>query len=156
MKKILLKNAKVVDDKGIRKSDILIDDEKIAAEEKRGFFEEGEQKGEFKIIDLDGKYIFPGIIDAHTHYLLRSRGTVTADDFYQGSIAAAAGGVTTVIDHHASGIQIKGSLNTLKTALCDEIGSKKSIMVVTPPNKAEILPLSKSSTEVYFPRFSSK
>ncbi|SIR43182.1 dihydropyrimidinase [Halanaerobium kushneri] len=99
MKKILLKNAKVVDDKGIRKSDILIDDEKIAAEEKRGFFEEGEQKGEFKIIDLDGKYIFPGIIDAHTHYLLRSRGTVTADDFYQGSIAAAAGGVTTVIDY---------------------------------------------------------
>ncbi|MFW5736861.1 MAG: dihydropyrimidinase, partial [Halanaerobium sp.] len=93
------KNAKVVDDIGIRKSDILIEGEKIAAEEKRGFFEEKELKGEFKVIDLDGKYLFPGIIDAHTHYSLHSRGTVTADDFYQGSIAAAAGGVTTVIDY---------------------------------------------------------
>jgi len=99
LKKILLKNAKVVDDKGIRKSDILIEGEKIAAEENRGFFEERELKGEFKVLDLAGKYIFPGIIDAHTHYQLHSRGTVTADDFYQGSVAAAAGGVTTVIDY---------------------------------------------------------
>ncbi len=99
MRKILLKNAKVVDDKGIRKSDLLIEGEKIAAEEKRGFFKEEESKGEFKVIDLEGQSIFPGIIDAHTHYLLHSRGTVTADDFYQGSVAAAAGGVTTVIDY---------------------------------------------------------
>ena len=99
LKNIMLKNAKVVDDKGIRKSDILIEGEKIAAEEKRGFFEEEELKGKFKVIDLAGKYIFPGIIDAHTHYLLHSRGTVTADDFYQGSTAAAAGGVTTIIDY---------------------------------------------------------
>jgi dihydropyrimidinase len=99
MKKILLKNAKLVDDKGIRKSDLLIEGEKIAAEEKRGFFEEDELKGDFKVIDLAGNYIFPGIIDAHTHYLLHSRDTVTADDFYQGSVAAAAGGVTTVIDY---------------------------------------------------------
>ncbi|TDO94742.1 dihydropyrimidinase [Halanaerobium saccharolyticum] len=99
MKKILLKNAKLVDDIGVRKSDLLIEGEKIAAEEKRGFFAEEESKNQFKVIDLKGKYIFPGIIDAHTHYLLHSRGTVTADDFYQGSIAAAAGGVTTVIDY---------------------------------------------------------
>jgi len=99
VKNILLKNAKVVDDKGLRKSDLLIEKDKIAAEEKRGFFKEDELQGEFKVIDLEGKYIFPGIIDAHTHYNLHSRGTVTADDFYQGSIAAAAGGVTTVIDY---------------------------------------------------------
>jgi|AntDeeMinimDraft_5_1070356.scaffolds.fasta_scaffold11790_2 dihydropyrimidinase len=99
MKKILLKNAKLVDEKGIRKSDLLLEGEKIAAEEKRGFFEEEELKGDFKVIDLAGNYIFPGVIDAHTHYLLHSRGTVTADDFYQGSVAAAAGGVTTVIDY---------------------------------------------------------
>ncbi len=99
MKKTLLKNAKLVDDKGIRKSDLLIKGDKIDAEEKRGFFAEDEQKGEFKVFDLEGKYLFPGIIDAHTHYSLRSRGTVTADDFYQGSVSAAAGGVTTVIDY---------------------------------------------------------
>ncbi|MCK5671800.1 MAG: amidohydrolase family protein, partial [Spirochaetales bacterium] len=37
-------------------------------------------------------------IDAHTHYNLVSRGTVTADKFYEGSVLAAFGGVTTVID----------------------------------------------------------
>lgn len=38
------------------------------------------------------------MIDAHTHYQLVSRGTVTADKFYDGSVLAAFGGVTTVID----------------------------------------------------------
>ena len=123
MKKILLKNAKLVDDKGIRKSDLLIKGEKIAAEEKRGFFEEEELKGEFKVIDLAGKYIFPGIIDAHTHYLLRSRGTVTADDFYQGSISAAAGGVTTVIDYidFPEDGDFKGSVAERKKEAADSI-----------------------------------
>ena len=40
----------------------------------------------------------PGVIDAHTHFALRSRGTITADDFESGTKAAICGGVTTVID----------------------------------------------------------
>ena len=43
--------------------------------------------------------LFPGVIDPHVHFGLRSRGTVTADDFVIGSLCAAEGGVTTVIDY---------------------------------------------------------
>ncbi len=50
-------------------------------------------------LDAKGKYVLPGVIDAHTHFALRSRGTITADDFASGgTMAAACGGVTTVID----------------------------------------------------------
>ncbi|MGM0601803.1 MAG: dihydropyrimidinase [Bacillota bacterium] len=99
MKKILLKNARIVDEKRIYKADMLIEGEKISSISKPGSFSEVENSENLKNIDLSGKYIFPGIIDAHTHYYLKSRNTVTADDFYSGSISAAAGGVTTVIDY---------------------------------------------------------
>ncbi|MBO4719153.1 MAG: hypothetical protein J5658_04680, partial [Prevotella sp.] len=42
--------------------------------------------------------VMPGAIDAHTHYHLVSRGTVTCDSFAEGSRLAAFGGVTTVVD----------------------------------------------------------
>ncbi len=50
------------------------------------------------VLDASGKYVLPGVIDAHTHFALRSRGTVTADGFASGTRSAACGGVTTVID----------------------------------------------------------
>lgn len=49
------------------------------------------------VFDVRGAYIVPGFIDSHVH--LASRGkTIPADNFYTGSIAAALGGVTTMID----------------------------------------------------------
>lgn len=99
MEKILLKNAEIVDDISIKKADILIEAEKIIGVGKKGHFKDVEKEMDTKVIDLSGKFIFPGIIDAHTHYSLHSRGTITADDFFSGSVSAAAGGVTTVIDY---------------------------------------------------------
>lgn len=49
-------------------------------------------------IDAQGHYVFPGAIDVHTHFELPVMGTVSADDFQTGSIAAACGGTTTFID----------------------------------------------------------
>ena len=49
-------------------------------------------------VDLEGKLVFPGFIDAHTHFDLEVSGTVTSDDFASGTIAAIAGGTTTVVD----------------------------------------------------------
>jgi dihydropyrimidinase len=49
-------------------------------------------------IDAQGKYVFPGAIDVHTHFELPIMGTVSADDFRTGSIAAACGGTTAFID----------------------------------------------------------
>jgi dihydropyrimidinase len=99
LEKIILKNAEIVDELSIRKADILIEGEKISGIEKQGYFKNIEKEADTEVIDLSGKFIFPGIIDAHTHYSLHSRGTITADDFFTGSISAAAGGATTVIDY---------------------------------------------------------
>ncbi|MFJ7975203.1 dihydropyrimidinase [Peribacillus sp. NPDC096379] len=51
-----------------------------------------------EIIDAKGCYVFPGGIDPHTHLEMPFGGTVTKDDFETGTIAAAFGGTTTVID----------------------------------------------------------
>ena len=49
-------------------------------------------------IDVRGKLLFPGFLDAHTHFDLEVCNTVTADDFYTGGRSALRGGTTTVID----------------------------------------------------------
>jgi dihydropyrimidinase len=54
-------------------------------------------------LDATGRYLFPGLIDAHTYLELPTRGTRTADNFFSGTRAAACGGVTTVIDLAAQG-----------------------------------------------------
>ena len=51
-----------------------------------------------KVIDCTGKLLFPGFIDAHTHFDLDVCNTSTADDFYTGGRAALKGGTTLVID----------------------------------------------------------
>jgi len=99
MKKILLKNAEIVNEKEVKEADILIKGEKIEGVGAPAFFSEIEAAEDIKAVDLKGKFIFPGIIDAHTHYSLHSRGTITDDDFWKGSNSAAAGGVTTVVDY---------------------------------------------------------
>jgi dihydropyrimidinase len=51
-----------------------------------------------EVIDAKGCYVFPGGIDPHTHLDMPFGGTVTKDDFESGTIAAAYGGTTTIID----------------------------------------------------------
>jgi dihydropyrimidinase len=58
-----------------------------------------------EIIDASGKYLFPGGLDPHTHLDMPFGGTVSADDFETGTLAAAHGGTTTLIDF---AIQTKG------------------------------------------------
>src|SRR5262249_5474132 len=57
-------------------------------------------------IDATGKYVSPGGIDAHTHLDMPFGGTVSSDDFETGTIAAAHGGTTTLVDF---AIQQKGT-----------------------------------------------
>ncbi len=58
-----------------------------------------------KVIDAAGRYVMPGGIDVHTHLDMPFGGTKSADDFETGTIAAAHGGTTTLIDF---AIQYKG------------------------------------------------
>jgi dihydropyrimidinase len=51
-----------------------------------------------KVIDASGKYVIPGAIDPHTHIELPFGGTVTCDDFTSGTVSAAFGGTTSLVD----------------------------------------------------------
>ena len=93
MGSILIKNGLVTDDKCSKKADILIKNEVI---EQIGT--SIDESNIDKVIDAEGMVVMPGAIDAHTHYHLVSRGTVTCDSFVEGSRLAAFGGVTTVVD----------------------------------------------------------
>jgi dihydropyrimidinase len=56
-----------------------------------------------QIIDATGKIIMPGGVDVHTHLNLDAGIAVSCDDFYSGTVAAASGGTTTIVDHPAFG-----------------------------------------------------
>ncbi|MCL4459206.1 MAG: dihydropyrimidinase [Chloroflexi bacterium] len=55
-------------------------------------------EGADEIIDATGKYVFPGAIDVHVHLEMPSGALVTSDDFFSGTVAAAHGGTTCIID----------------------------------------------------------
>ncbi len=91
MNKTLLKGGTLVSPRGTKRADLLISGEKIVAVGRH-------LQTDADVADVSGKLIFPGFIDAHTHFDLAVSDTVTADDFDGGSKAAIAGGVTTVVD----------------------------------------------------------
>lgn len=108
MTKILLKNGTLVSGSTVQKTDILIHGEKIAQVSQNISCQDAQ------IIDMTGKFVFPGFIDGHTHMDLEVAGTVTADNFEWGTKAAAAGGTTMIVDFAT---QYKGQ--TLKQGLAN-------------------------------------
>ena len=96
MKKVI-KNGQIATDTEIFRGDILIEDEKIV---KVG---ENIECDDAEVIDAEGMYVMPGAVDVHTHMDLDVGFARAIDDFYDGTVAAACGGTTTIVDHMAFG-----------------------------------------------------
>ena len=91
MSRTLIKDATVVNEGQVLKASVLIDGEVIA-----GIFTQGNLPEADQVIEADGRWLLPGVIDDHVHF--RDPGLTHKADLTTESRAAVAGGVTTVFD----------------------------------------------------------
>lgn len=84
---MLIKNAKLADGQVV---DVLIENGKFVKIEKN--IADVSQE----VLDINGKYLLPGMIDVHTH--MREPGLTHKEGFASGSRACAKGGITTFAD----------------------------------------------------------
>jgi len=106
--KILIKNAKIVNENKITESDLLIENDLIS---KIG--QNISEEGIDKIIDASGKYLLPGVIDDQVHF--REPGLTWKGDIESESRAAVAGGITTFMEQP----------NTVPNAVTQELLEEK-------------------------------
>lgn len=97
--KTLIKNGRIVTAVDDYNADILIEDGVVSVIGRSLTMEAD------KVIDAANRLVIPGGIDPHTHMDLPFGGTSSSDDFRTGTIAAAHGGTTTIIDF---AVQYKG------------------------------------------------
>ena len=89
--KTLIKNAQIVNENQIFKGDLLIENDFIS---KIG--NDISKENAHRVIDADGKYLLPGVIDDQVHF--REPGLTHKGDIESESRAAIAGGVTSFIE----------------------------------------------------------
>lgn len=95
--KTVIRRGIIVSPSEVYEADILIEGEKIVSIGK------DLEAVNAREIDACGKYVIPGGVDVHTHMDLQAGACRAVDDFYDGTVAAACGGTTTIVDHMAFG-----------------------------------------------------
>ena len=80
---------------GRSESDVVCEDGRIASVVPRGTVQAG--PGD-TVVNAAGCYVIPGAVDPHVHMQLDTGSTVSSDTFESGTIAAAHGGTTTIVD----------------------------------------------------------
>ncbi len=89
----LIKNATIVNNGESLVGSLLLDGDRIG----RVFIDDApECAGDCEVVDATGAYLLPGVIDEHVHF--REPGMTAKADMHTESMAAAAGGVTSVLD----------------------------------------------------------
>ena len=94
---VLIKNGLVVTATGSYTADVYVEGDRIKS------IGTGLAVKADETVEAGGKYILPGAIDPHTHLDMPFMGTTSADDWKTGSIAAACGGTTTIVDFSLQG-----------------------------------------------------
>lgn len=89
---LIIKNGTIVTPTATFKADVCVDNGKITA------ITADAGTNADTVVDASGKMVLPGAIDAHTHLAMPFGGTISSDDYYAGTRAAACGGTTTVFD----------------------------------------------------------
>jgi dihydroorotase (multifunctional complex type) len=117
---LVLNNARAYVNKKIVECSIAVENDKIYKIGKETNMPKAEEK-----IDLKNLIVLPGLIDVHTH--LRDEGKAYKEDFYTGTAAAAAGGITTVLDM-PNNDPVTMSVETLRKRM--EIAEKKILVNV--------------------------
>ncbi|HEX3702643.1 MAG TPA: dihydropyrimidinase [Vicinamibacterales bacterium] len=100
--KTLIKHGTIVTAVDQYRGDVLVDGETIAL---IGTALDIPAENVDTVVDATGKYVLPGGIDVHTHLDMPFGGATSADDFESGTMAAAYGGTTSIVDF---AIQYKG------------------------------------------------
>ena len=94
--RIVIKNGTVVTTEGVFSADVVIDGETITAVGAN--IAKDYEKTAQETVNAAGMYVLPGAIDPHTHIAMPFMGTSAQDDYKTGTIAAACGGVTCLVD----------------------------------------------------------
>jgi dihydropyrimidinase len=89
---LLIQGGDVVSPKEVRRADVLVRGDRIERVGELGAIQAD------TTIDASGKLVIPGAVDVHTHLDMEVGVTRSSDDFASGTIAAACGGTTTVVD----------------------------------------------------------
>lgn len=92
MEEMVIKHGTIVTPYSTYQADIKVEDGRITAIA-RDIPETG------FVVDATGKMVLPGAIDVHTHLELPFNGTTSADNYRDGTIAAAFGGTTMVFNY---------------------------------------------------------
>lgn len=101
---LLIRNGKVVSPTAVIDADVAVEGERIA-----GLLRASEPAPARRTLDAAGLYVVPGGVDAHVHFDMQFLGQ-SKHTFESGTIAAAFGGTTTVIDFTLDLAMQNGSL----------------------------------------------
>lgn len=107
---MLIRGGIVVTPTGIKKMDVGITNGRIS-----GLFLDSNSLSAKKEMKAFGKYILPGGIDVHVH--MDDLGAEDVEDWMHGSLAAAAGGITTVVDMPIDNVPPTVDKRTMKEKL---------------------------------------
>src|SRR5260370_14949871 len=90
---LMVKNGTVVPATDTYRADIRVAGEKIVQ-----IGDDLEADAGTRVVYATDKYVLPAGIDPHTHLASPGQGTTTADDYLTGTIAAACGGTTSIVN----------------------------------------------------------